>query len=54
MEEQQKHYLKAYLDDLESQLESGLDFLNYCTSGTPYFSNSDEALAYIERIKLLL
>ena len=46
-----KKFLEAYLWDLEYWAQSGVDNVNYVTSGTPFFENQRELNRYIRKLK---
>tara|TARA_R110000796_G_scaffold203346_1_gene319659 strand:+ start:567 stop:809 length:243 start_codon:yes stop_codon:yes gene_type:complete len=44
-------YLECYYQDLRYQYDAGgRDYVNDCSSGTPYFNTEDEAKAYIDNL----
>lgn len=48
-------YLSAYFADLEYQFnQDGYSYMNSCSSGTPEFSNTDQAKAYLYHLSNLI
>jgi len=44
-------YLECYHADLRYQYDAGgRNYVNDCSSGTPYFNTEDEAKAYIDNL----
>lgn len=45
-------YLTSYYDDLEYQFnQSGIDYVNYNSAGTPEFQTDEECAAYLKALK---
>jgi len=46
-----RQYLECYHADLRYQYDAGgRNYVNDCSSGTPYFNTEDEAKAYIDNL----
>jgi hypothetical protein len=60
LNESAKEFLSNYLTDLEYQRhcdtkfggnDGGVDHINHCSAGTPYFNSNEEADTYIAELK---
>jgi len=48
-------YLESYHADLRYQYDAGgRNYVNDCSSGTPYFDSEDEAKAYIDNLAAVI
>ena len=48
-------YLKAYLEDIKYQFKSsGIDYVNYNSSGTQFFESEVECASYIDKLEKLI